>query len=306
MLKNFSILYVEDDKETQERMQMILEEDVKIFYQAYNGEEGLKIYKEKQPDIILTDVNMPILDGLSMAKEIKNIDRSQPIIIMSAFDDREILLNAINIGIDYFTMKPVDIELLYDRLNQIAQNLQNKLDLEMFQKKELERLYDLAHYDTLTSIPNRFLFNKKLEEALSRAKRKESVLTLFFIDLDNFKAVNDSCGHAAGDRVLQEFASNIKQVIRLEDTLARISGDEFALIVEDVADREIIEKFVQKVILASHQSISCGDHLIKVSCSIGIGRFPYDATTKKELIHHADIAMYKAKSMGKSTYSFCG
>ena len=304
-LNNFTLLYVEDDFVAQELIQELFKDQIKEFYQAYNGQEGLEIYKEKKPDIILTDINMPILDGLKMSKEIKQIDKKQPIVIMSAFDDKKILLEAINMSIDYFTPKPIDIELLTDRLQTIAKHLQNEIDIETARKREIENLYNLAHYDTLTNIPNRFLFNLELDKLISKEQRTDGEFSLFFIDLDNFKTINDTFGHTAGDIVLKTVSQNIKDVIRIEDTFARISGDEFSLIIEDTIDKENINILAQKILDAAAKPIKLDDtKTVNISCSIGISRFPIDATNKKDLLHNADSAMYKAKANGKHSYSY--
>ena len=293
---NFTILYVEDNLEAQESMSLMFQDDFKEFYQAYNGEEGLQIYKDKKPDIIISDIEMPVLDGLSMSEKIKQIDKFQIIIIMSAFNDKNILLNSINIGIDYFIPKPVNMDILNDRLNIILQNLQNKLDFENGRKKEIDTLYNLAHFDVLTQIPNRFLFEMKLEEAISRAKRNKTVFALFFIDLDYFKTINDTYGHIAGDEVLKAVSKNIKNVVRTEDTFARIGGDEFALIAEDFKDESYIENLKNKL-LDVIPCLKFNNKKICISYSIGVSIFPKDSERKKELLHVADTNMYKEKKV---------
>ena len=159
LLKNFTLMYVEDDTDAQKHMKAIFEDLVSEFYQAYDGKEGLKLYEEKKPDIILSDVNMPVMDGLEMAKRIKEIDFDQNILLLSAFDDKDILLDALNIGIDGFVSKPIDIDVLMQKLQQIAKNLQNKKDARLAREQKLNELHNLAHYDTLTKICNRYLFN---------------------------------------------------------------------------------------------------------------------------------------------------
>jgi diguanylate cyclase (GGDEF)-like protein len=303
-LKNFTLLYVEDDIEIQNHIKLIFEDNFKSFYQASSAEEGLHIFKEKNPDIVLTDINMSGLDGLTMAQEIKKIDKYRPIIVMSAFDDKETLIRAINIGIDYFTPKPIDIDILRDKLHLIAHNLQNKIDVENARKKEISDLYNLAHYDTLTKVLNRFLFDIRLDQALSNAKRNNSVVTLFFIDLDNFKTINDRYGHSTGDKILQSVSNNIKKIIRVEDTLARIGGDEFAIIVEDTMDKGYLNNLASKIVNASSFSMVLNGNTITTTCSVGISKFPQDCNTKEDLIHFADIAMYKAKKLGKSKYTY--
>jgi len=304
LLNEFTILYVEDNLDAQEQLKMILEDDVKAFYQAYNGEEGLSLYKDKKPDIVLADINMPLLDGLEMTKRIRRIAPEQPILIVSSFDDKETLLKALNIVVNGFVTKPIDIEKLENQLNKIARNLKSKINTQINKEKEINDLYNLAHYDMLTKIPNRFLFNIRLEKAISNASRHDSNVVVFFIDLDNFKDINDYYGHQAGDRVLISIVKNIKQVIRQEDTLSRIGGDEFALIIEGIISKEYITTLAKKIVKASSISIKHRTNTIYASCSVGISMFPQDSSSKDELIHFADIAMYKAKKDGKSGFSY--
>ncbi len=304
MLSNFTLLYIEDNIDAQNYLQLIFEDDLKEIYIASDGKEGLKAYKEKRPDIVLTDINMPKMDGFSLIKEIKKIDKDQPIVVISVFDDRDNILKAINMCSNGFVPKPIDMEFLYEKLTSIAQYLQEKIDTKKQKIMEMESLYKLAHYDTLTKIPNRFLFEIILEKAINKAKRYDGELTLFFIDLDSFKSINDTYGHKAGDVVLQSVANNIKKVIRSEDTFARRSGDEFLLLVEGVNDKSALDKFAKKILEKASHPIEYMDKLINITLSIGISRFPFDTDSKEELIHFADIAMYKAKHSGKNNYIF--
>ncbi len=301
-IDNFSLLFVEDNEELQDVMKIVLEDSVKIFYQAFNGKEGLEIFREKNPDIVITDINMPILDGLSMSREIKKLDKCKPIIILSAFDDKETLLEAVNIGIDSFIPKPIDTDFLFDKLKVVAKSLQDRLDADKARREEMKKLHELAHYDTLTEIPNRLSFDVTLSKAIERAKKRGGEVALFFIDLDNFKDINDIYGHAMGDIVLKSVANNIKKIIRSEDTVARIGGDEFALIVESCTDDDYIENLAKRILSAISGEMKLGNDTVKISCSIGISRCPNDAKTKESLIDLSDKAMYMAKKLGKNKY----
>jgi len=304
LINNFTVLYVEDCKDAQEHMKMILEDSVKEFYQAFNGEEGIHVYEEKRPDIILTDINMPYLDGLEMASRIRENDSKIPIVIMSAFDDKNSLHKAIKIKVDCFIPKPIDIDLLENGLKAIAKKLQYKRDSELIRTNERDKLYNLAHFDILTNVSNRLYFDTKIEQVLSKANRDKSFVTLFYIDLDNFKTINDTYGHKAGDEILKSFTKNIKSIIRVEDTLSRLGGDEFTLIVEGVEDRKSLDLLANKVLNAASTSIFFNGENINVTCSIGISSFPKDSDSKEELIHWADVAMYKAKESGKSDFIY--
>ena len=296
LLNNFTILCVEDNIDTQNHIKLILEDSVKDLFIAYDGVEGLEIYKKKKPDIVIADINMPNMDGLTMLRKIKKIDKNQPIIIISAFDDKENLLEAINIGSNGFIPKPINIEFLSEKLNAISENLQDQIEANNTKNS----LYNLAHYDKLTGISNKFLFEIKLDQAISKAKRDKQEIAVFFIDLDNFKTVNDTFGHKAGDYVLKTVANNIKKSIRKEDMIARRSGDEFLLLVEDIPNKSTLINLANKIIESSQIPIHYENNTINISSSIGISIFPSDAQSVDELINQADIFMYKAKNTKKS------
>ena len=301
---NFTLLYVEDDVVSQKMMKMMLEDEVKELYQAFNGAEGLEIYKKHKPDVILTDINMPILNGLDMSKEIKKIDKKQPIFVLSAFSDREILLNSINIGIDHFIPKPIDMDNLMEKLAEIEISLQEKLDKQKDKDKEIEKLYNLAHYDSLTKVYNRFFFIKKLKETVLMAQENNDIFSLLFIDLDDFKMINDTYGHAAGDKVLKSVANNINSIIGKKDVFSRLGGDEFALIVDNVNDKKTLNELADKILKEIAKDIEFEGDVFNISASIGISRFAIDADTESTLLHSADTAMYKAKKLGKSAYCY--
>ena len=127
---------------------------------------------------------------------------------------------------------------------------------------------------------------------------------MFFIDLDDFKSINDTYGHKAGDIVLKSVAKNIKNIVRHEDTLARIGGDEFALIIEGTTDKNYLNVLAQKIVRAVSQPIEYKGVNLDVSCSIGISRYAKDCDTKEELVDFADDAMYKAKNAGKCNFLY--
>lgn len=304
MLNDLTLLYVEDDETTQEYLKMILEDECKKLYIASDGVKGLEIYKKEKPDIVITDINMPNMDGLAMIKVLKDMDKNQPIIIISAYDDQENLLKAVNLGCSGFVQKPINIELLLEQLNTVAQKIKERREKLKQKDKEIENLYKLAHFDFLTKIPNRYLFEIELKRALSMAKRNNSKLILFFIDLDNFKDINDNFGHEAGDFVLKSIVKNLNKITRKEDILARRSGDEFLLLTFGNSDKKMVSKLADKIIQTCLKPIIFKNKHISISCSIGISIYPDDAKNFEDLIRCADKAMYKAKKTGKSKYAF--
>ncbi len=171
-------------------------------------------------------------------------------------------------------------------------------------QEQKEVLYHQAHHDDLTLLPNRLLFKDRLSHAISKTKRSKIEFALFFIDLDNFKHINDSLGHDIGDKVLQRSATRVKNLIREEDTLARIGGDEFTIIIENLIKSEYASKLATKIIDVINKPMIIDNHNISISCSIGISIYPKDASNQKDLLKHADIAMYEAKADGRNRFKY--
>lgn len=172
------------------------------------------------------------------------------------------------------------------------------------QKKYENKITNLAHYDILTQLPNRVLFYDRFNQAIKRHKRSDEKLALLFLDLDGFKKVNDTKGHQAGDKLIIEVALRLKNIMRQADTIARIGGDEFTIILEDYKNINNLLITVNKVLLEISREIQIDADKFFVSASIGISVYPNDGEDIHTLIKHADTAMYKSKENGKNRYSF--
>jgi diguanylate cyclase (GGDEF)-like protein/PAS domain S-box-containing protein len=176
-------------------------------------------------------------------------------------------------------------------------------------RKEAEqRLLHLAHYDSLTNLPNRVLFRDRLTQTIARANRNKQIVALIFIDLDRFKEINDTLGHDTGDCLLTGVATRLKNTLRQADTLARLGGDEFTLIVEDLYHETEYENIVitiaQKILESFSSPFSVGGKELFVTPSIGITLYPFDADDVDSLLKCADVAMYHAKALGRNNYQF--
>jgi diguanylate cyclase (GGDEF)-like protein len=171
-------------------------------------------------------------------------------------------------------------------------------------KEAHEHLEQMANFDALTELPNRNLFNDRLAHAVARTKRQGNRLALMFLDLDNFKTINDTMGHSIGDKLLVEVAERLLTKFRETDTIARLGGDEFVLVVDDVDDVAPLEVLAKKILELFVRSFKIEGHELYISPSVGISLYPDDADNERTLIQHADTAMYKAKALGKSTYQF--
>lgn len=186
-------------------------------------------------------------------------------------------------------------------LNSMASKIESRTYKLEEQKLLLE---NLAHYDALTHIPNRLLFKQKIEEAIVHAKKHNTKFALLYIDIDEFKDINDSFGHDIGDEILKAVVARIDKVLKNTDTFARLGGDEFTIILENLTDINSISAIAQRIIDTVKKTITIKDNTFKVSISIGISIYPDNGANKSELIKYSDIAMYKAKASGKDTYQF--
>jgi len=179
------------------------------------------------------------------------------------------------------------------------------LSLEIQKRREMEKeLEHQAYHDALTKLPNRSLFVDRLDQALKLAQRNKTILAVLFLDLDNFKEINDSLGHAAGDQVLIEIASRLNNNLREMDTIARLGGDEFTLIVSEFNDMQFIHEVVVKLFNILQQPMRINEHELYATSSIGISIYPDDGQTSEALLKNADAAMYKAKDSGRNSFEF--
>ena len=170
--------------------------------------------------------------------------------------------------------------------------------------RQKQNLAKQAHYDTLTTLPNRTLFYDRLSHAITKSKRSNKEFALMFIDLDKFKEINDTLGHDVGDIVLIEIASRLKNTLREVDTVARLAGDEFLIIIEDIESKESVQLVVQKLLAVLGAVIVVDKINLYVTSSIGISIYPEYTEDPKVLVKHADQAMYKAKNIGKNNFQF--
>jgi diguanylate cyclase (GGDEF)-like protein/PAS domain S-box-containing protein len=166
-----------------------------------------------------------------------------------------------------------------------------------------QKIAHLAHHDYLTNLPNRALFLDRLDQALALAKRGDYKLAVLFLDLDGFKAVNDTLGHDAGDLLLQCVAQRLKPLVRDSDTVARIGGDEFTFVLHDIGSGDAAIAVAQKVLAALAEPFAIARKSCRIGGSIGIAIFPDDSTDPEVLLRMADEAMYAAKQSGKNTFS---
>lgn len=171
-------------------------------------------------------------------------------------------------------------------------------------KEAEEKLLRLAHFDTLTSLPQRALFHDRLAQALAQAGRHGRMVAMMFLDLDQFKAVNDAFGHAIGDLVLQRVAGRLTKCVRAGDTVGRLSGDEFGIVLGDLRNAADARLVAQKIVQKFRKPFRLDRHEHRITTSIGISMYPTDSRVDEALIKAADVAMYRAKEDGRNTFHF--
>lgn len=171
-------------------------------------------------------------------------------------------------------------------------------------KRSQEQLDHIAHHDTLTNLPNRLLCNERLSQAIKHADRHQTQLAVMFLDLDNFKHINDSFGHPVGDQLLQRVAETLERTVRADDTVARVGGDEFVLILEDIGKPDNAGIAAEKILDTFSEPLHLEQQDIGITSSLGISLYPQDGKSVTELLRNADAAMYRAKEQGRNTYQF--
>lgn len=270
--------------------------------EAQSGEEAIKLFEKKNPDLVILDVVMSEMDGFECAKKIRALCREDwiPIIFLSASVDDESISKGIDAGGDDYLSKPfseITLAAKIKAMQRIAEMRKNLYDTT-------QKLTTLSSTDTLTNVYNRLQFNKTIKEKMTHSDRVQGMFALLLLDLDNFKKVNDTLGHPVGDLLLIEVSKRLLSCIRLDDFLARMGGDEFAIILNGIDDKESVHIVAQKIIDILSKPYTLDGKLVHSSASIGIVFYPEDGIDQESLTKNADLAMYYAKKSGNNNFQY--
>jgi len=245
-------------------------------------------------DAILLDLSLPDGYGLPTLRQVQAANPTIPIIVLSGVSDQTLALQAVQDGAqDYLVKGQGQPELL-------ARAIRYSIE----RKRAEERLTYLAQYDQLTGLVNRTLFRDRLVQAMARSKRLQQPLGLMLLDLDRFKQVNDTMGHDVGDHLLKAVADRLKDCVREVDTVARMGGDEFTIILEGLSCEQDITIIARRITESLAEPFLIEKDRASIGVSIGITVYPSDDHAIDELLKHADAAMYKAKQQGGSSFQF--
>lgn len=409
------VLVVDDDATTRDQLRQMISRLVTEVHAVDDGLSGLALWRGWRPDLVVTDIMMPIMDGLEMSKAIKQEDPEAQIIVVSFSSDTAHLRLALDIGIDRYVLKPLDEHLLDNAIAKCLLDLHRLRDLKLarlvfesasegvmvtddqgriqsvnpafseitgyradeavgasatllasgqhdadfFQhmwenlrshgrwsgevvnrrkggelysewlsivaveendaratryiglfsditerKQEEERIRHLAHFDSLTGLPNRAQLLDRLRRAILRLGRRGEPLALLFLDLDRFKPINDQHGHALGDQVLVQAAERMAECVRDVDMVSRLGGDEFVVLLEAQDVPAAAALVARKLIEAVSRPYFIDNRELSIGASIGVAIFPHDGDDVESLLEAADNALYNAKREGRGSFRF--
>ena len=291
-----SVLLIEDNAGDARLIQEMLAEEPGVQFKLRHADRlarGLEELAGKGIELVLLDLSLPDSHGLDTFTKVFAHSPKVPIIVLSGNDDQQLALYAVKSGAqDYLVKGKIDRELL-------LKAMQYSIERKRYQE-ELERQ---ANYDALTGLPNRHLFHDRLKQAVF-AQRTPKSIAVVFIDLDHFKVINDSLGHNFGDEVLRHVGERLQSAVRDGDTVARVGGDEFVLILSDQTREDVIFRTMRRLIGKVSEPIVVGDRELNITCSAGISLYPQDGPDVQTLLKNADAAMYRAKSQGRNTFQF--
>ena len=289
------VLLIEDnDVDSQLTQDLLTEwsiEEFKITRTQTLG-EGLALLSRERFDAVLLDLSLPDGFGLATVRQVHATSPTIPVVVLSGVSDQSLALQAVQQGAQDYLVKGQGHPELLARAVRYA----------IERKRAEEHLTYLAQYDHLTGLVNRSLFRDRLVQAMARSKRMQQPIGLMLLDLDRFKAVNDTFGHDMGDELLKTVSERLKACVREVDTVARMGGDEFTIILEGATFEENILMVAKRITESIATPFELKGEHISIGISIGITIYPHDDHPVDELLKHADTAMYRAKQLGGSAF----
>jgi diguanylate cyclase (GGDEF)-like protein len=280
------VLVVDDDRSTRSTLRHTLQRDGFRVEEAADGAQALAMLARFQPDVILMDAMMPVMDGFTACARMQELPNGGdvPVLMITALQDNSSVERAFAAGASDYIPKPIHYAVLSQRVRRIIEA--NRAE---------KRIRHLAYNDVLTNLPNRTLFFELLGKSVELAGQEGRQVGVLFMDLDRFKYVNDNLGHHVGDRLLQAVAKRVRAAVRGDDIVARLGGDEFTVILNELDSPAAAATAAHNIVRTLAAPFPVDGHDIFVTASVGIAMYPHDGGDVATLVKHADSAMYRAK-----------
>lgn len=301
------ILVIEDDRGVRTVILKLLKSEGFDVINATDGRQGVELAKEHEPDLIICDIMMPECDGYEVLNQLRQVPEMAaiPFIFLSAKSNKSDLRQGMELGADDYLTKPFTRAELLGAINaRLSKQTTITQPYITEMRRAAENLGQMAYRDPLTNLPNRISFYSRLRNAIEDAKKQDLLVGVLYLNLDRFKAVNTTVGQVTGDLLLQEVAQRLSNTVSSEDTVARLSGDEFSVLLSQQSNAQDIEVWVQTISRLIAQPYEINDHVIHLQVSIGIAVYPNHGTTPDLLLNRAELAMREVKDELRGSYRF--
>ncbi|HDH06638.1 MAG TPA: EAL domain-containing protein [Nitrospirae bacterium] len=307
--ERIKILLIDDDEDdyvlTRDLLSEVKGRDYNLEWIA-NYDDALRAVCSDNYDVCLFDYRLGARTGLELLHETVAAGSKVPIILLTGQGDHDVDMEAMKAGAaDYLNKKGIN-----------TQMLERSIRYAIKHKEAEKRILHMAYYDDLTGLPNRALFHDRLQQSLAHSERYKGNSAILFLDLDNFKRINDTLNHSVGDLLLKAVAERLSKYIRIADTVARqgvkassntvarLGGDEFTVLLTEINSLQDAAKVAQRILNSLSVPFRLDGHEVFVSGSIGIAVYPFDGEDMDSLLRNADTAMYHAKNQGKNNFQF--
>lgn len=297
-----TILIIEDEEDIRNLLASMLESEGYQIFTACNGREGIDMFQKYDPDLILSDVRMPVMDGIEVLREIKAKGLDAEVIILTGHSDEATAIDCLRLGAyDYFRKPLEDIDVLLAAIERVLE----KRNLEIKNRSLVKQLQELSIKDPLTGLYNYRYLQTCLDDEIERSTRYGHTFFILMIDIDHFKDVNDQFGHLFGDFVLKNIGQVIQDQLRSTDRLFRYGGEEFLVLMNEIKQEDALNTVRRLMEALRGHTFKQGENATRLTASMGGAFFPKDAKDKIDLIRKADQALYRAKGDGRDRFECC-
>jgi diguanylate cyclase (GGDEF)-like protein len=305
-----AILIIDDDVPIRQLLLEILS-DSYACCEAESAEQALTALAKDHFDLVISDINMGGMSGLELVPHVHSISADSVVLMISGQSNIETAIEALRVGAFDYIMKPFDtrhveaaVERALKQSSLLKEKRRYKDQLEKLLTQRTAEVNRLAYYDTLTGLPNRTLFEDRLDQAVAVSQRAGELLGILFISLDQLKKVNDTLGHLPGDMLMKQVAGRLTSCVPKGDTVARFGGDEFAVMLTKVGGAKDVVEIICSIRDALHPPFQLDGQELFATSSVGVSLFPHDGNETQSLLKNAGSALYRAKKSGADNYRF--